>query len=96
MRAAVTESVGVMAVVDRPEPGEPGRGEVLVHPEAVGICGSDYHFFSGHLSAAAGGSQFPRVLGHEVGATIAAVGPDCASALHPVYVASRVPSASPR
>jgi threonine dehydrogenase-like Zn-dependent dehydrogenase len=77
MRAAVTESVGVMAVVDRPEPGEPGPGQVLVHPEAVGICGSDYHFFSGHLSEAAGGSQFPRVLGHEVGATIAAVGPDC-------------------
>ena len=72
-----------MAVVDRPEPGEPGRGEVLVHPEAVGICGSDYHFFSGHLSAAAGGSQFPRVLGHEVGATIAAVGPECASSLSP-------------
>ena len=77
MRAAVTERVGHMAVVDRPEPGEPGPGQVLVHPEAVGICGSDYHFFSGHLSEAAGGSQFPRVLGHEVGATIAAVGPDC-------------------
>ena len=83
MRAAVTESVGVMTVVDRAEPGEPGRGQVLVHPEAVGICGSDYHFFSGHLSAAAGGSQFPRVLGHEVGATIAAVGPDCRTALSP-------------
>ena len=52
-----------MTVVDRPEPGEPGPGQVLVHPEAVGICGSDYHFFAGHLSEAAGGSQFPRVLG---------------------------------
>jgi threonine dehydrogenase-like Zn-dependent dehydrogenase len=82
MRAAVTESVGVMSVVDRPEPGEPGPGQVLVHPEAVGICGSDYHFFSGHLSDAAGGSQFPRVLGHEVGATIAAVGPDCRAELN--------------
>ncbi len=81
MRAAVTESVGVMAVVDRPEPGEPGPGQVLVHPEAVGICGSDYHFFSGHLSEAAGGSLFPRVLGHEVGATIAAVGPGCRAEL---------------
>ena len=35
--------------------------------EAVGICGSDYHFFAGELSDAAGGSQFPRVQGHEVG-----------------------------
>ncbi len=81
MRAAVAESVGVMTVVDRPEPGEPGPGKVLVHPEAVGICGSDYHLFSGHMSEAAGGSQFPRVLGHEVGATIAAVGPECRAAL---------------
>jgi len=77
VRAAVAENVGVMSIVDRPEPGEPGPGQVLVHPEAVGICGSDYHFFSGHLSEAAGGSGFPRVLGHEVGATIAAVGPEC-------------------
>ena len=45
---------------------DPGPGEVLVAPEAVGICGSDYHFFIGELSDAAGGSQFPRVQGHEV------------------------------
>jgi threonine dehydrogenase-like Zn-dependent dehydrogenase len=77
MRAAVTERVGSMSVVDRPEPGTPGRGMVLVHPEAVGLCGSDYHFFTGEMSAAAGGSQFPRILGHEVGATITALGPDC-------------------
>jgi threonine dehydrogenase-like Zn-dependent dehydrogenase len=77
MRAAVAERVGVMAVVDRPDPGEPGPGQVLVRPEAVGLCGSDYHLFAGEMSEAAGGSQFPRVLGHEVGATIAAVGPDC-------------------
>jgi L-gulonate 5-dehydrogenase len=77
MRAAVAERVGVMAVVDRPDPGEPGPGKVLVRPEAVGLCGSDYHLFAGEMSDAAGGSQFPRVLGHEVGATIAAVGPGC-------------------
>ena len=77
MRAAVAERTGVMTVVDRPEPGEPGPGQVLVRPEAVGLCGSDYHLFAGEMSDAAGGSQFPRVLGHEVGATIAAVGPDC-------------------
>jgi threonine dehydrogenase-like Zn-dependent dehydrogenase len=77
VRAAVTERVGLMSVIERPEPGDPGPGQVLIHPEAVGICGSDYHFFSGELSDAAGGSQFPRVLGHEVGATITALGPDC-------------------
>jgi len=77
MRAAVAESVGSMSVVERPGPPDPGPGQVVVHPEAVGICGSDYSLFSGHMSEAAGGSQFPRVLGHEVGAEIVAVGPGC-------------------
>jgi threonine dehydrogenase-like Zn-dependent dehydrogenase len=77
MLAAVTELVGSMKMMDRPEPGDPGPGEVLVAPEAVGICGSDYHFFSGHLSKEAGGNQFPRVQGHEVGAAILSLGSDC-------------------
>jgi L-gulonate 5-dehydrogenase len=66
-----------MAVVERPEPEQPGLGQVLVRPQAVGICGSDYHYFSGHLSAEAGGGTFPRVQGHEVGGTIVALGPGC-------------------
>jgi NADPH:quinone reductase-like Zn-dependent oxidoreductase len=36
--AAVTESRSTMRVVDVPEPGEPGTGEVIVRPEAVGLC----------------------------------------------------------
>ena len=75
MRAAVTESVGTMALLERPEPSEPGPHQVVVAPEAVGICGSDYHFFAGELSEAAGGSQFPRIQGHEIGARIVAIGP---------------------
>src|ERR1700729_629825 len=77
MRAAVTEGIASMALLERPDPDAPGPGQVVVRPEAVGICGSDYHFFLGELSDAAGGSQFPRIQGHEIGATIAAVGPDC-------------------
>jgi threonine dehydrogenase-like Zn-dependent dehydrogenase len=72
-----------MTVLDRPEPDDPGPGEVVIHPEAIGICGSDYHFFAGELSEEAGGSQFPRVLGHEVGGTIVAVGSDCRPELVP-------------
>ena len=79
MRAAVTDGVASMAVIDRPEPVAPGPGLVLVAPEAVGICGSDYHFFAGELSEAAGGSQFPRVQGHEVGATVVGMGPGAPS-----------------
>ena len=66
-----------MEVIDRPEPAAPGPGEVAVQPEAVGICGSDLSFFSGHMSEAAGGSRFPRVQGHELAGVITAVGPGC-------------------
>jgi threonine dehydrogenase-like Zn-dependent dehydrogenase len=76
MLTAVTHDVRSMSVVDRPEPGPPGPGEVVVAPEAVGICGSDYHIFLGELSADAGGT-FPRIQGHEVGAIIRAVGDSC-------------------
>lgn len=81
MLAAVTETVGEVALRERGEPPEPRAGEVLLTPVAVGICGSDYHFFLGELSDEAGGSQFPRVLGHEVGARIAALGPGCRDGL---------------
>jgi L-gulonate 5-dehydrogenase len=81
MRAAVTEGVGSIALLDRGDPPAPGPGEVVLAPEAVGICGSDYHFFLGELSEAAGGSQFPRVQGHEVAGRITALGPDCRAEL---------------
>jgi threonine dehydrogenase-like Zn-dependent dehydrogenase len=81
MQAAVTLGVGAMELAEVPEPPPPGPGEVEVTPEAVGICGSDYHFFGGHLSDAAGGSQFPRIQGHELAGTISAVGPGCRAEL---------------
>jgi threonine dehydrogenase-like Zn-dependent dehydrogenase len=81
--AAVTEAVGAMRVRDVPDPAEPGPGEVLVRPLAVGICGSDFHFFEGRLSEHAGGSGFPRIQGHEVAAAVAAVGPGCREELRP-------------
>ena len=81
MRAAVTEGVGCMTVLERPEPGPPGPGQVVIRPEAVGICGSDYHFFAGEMSDAAGGSRFPRVQGHEVAGEITALGPGCRAGL---------------
>jgi threonine dehydrogenase-like Zn-dependent dehydrogenase len=81
MRAVVTERVGTMSVTDRPDPPSPGQAQVLVRPDATGICGSDYHFFAGELSDEAGGSQFPRIQGHEVAGTIDALGPGCRDGL---------------
>jgi threonine dehydrogenase-like Zn-dependent dehydrogenase len=77
MRAAVTERAGSMRVIEVAEPPAPGPADVVIRPEAVGICGSDYHFFAGQLSDAAGGSQYPRVQGHEVAGIITALGPGC-------------------
>jgi threonine dehydrogenase-like Zn-dependent dehydrogenase len=83
MRAAITHAPRSMAVRDDvPEPGPPGAGEVLVRPEAVGICGSDFHFFLGELHELVG-ATLPRVQGHEVAATIEAVGPGCRDELRP-------------
>ncbi len=81
MRAAVTEGAGSMVLREHPEPPAPGPAEVMIRPEAVGICGSDYHFFAGDLSDAAGGSQFPRVQGHELAGLITALGPGCRAEL---------------
>jgi threonine dehydrogenase-like Zn-dependent dehydrogenase len=77
MRAAVTRARRVMELLDVPDAGEPGAGEVLVRPEAVGICGSDFHYFLGDL----GFELYPRVQGHEFAGVVEAVGPDTAPGL---------------
>jgi threonine dehydrogenase-like Zn-dependent dehydrogenase len=82
MRAVITREKGVMEVADVEAPTEPRPGEVIVRPQAVGICGSDFHFFLGELGPG-DGSQFPRIQGHEVAATVEAVGSDCKRGLSP-------------
>jgi 2-desacetyl-2-hydroxyethyl bacteriochlorophyllide A dehydrogenase len=78
MRAVVTHRAGTMGLAEVPEPADPGPGQVLVHPEAVGICGSDYHFLTGEIvTPPEFGPQFPRIQGHEVAARIASLGPGC-------------------
>ena len=54
-------------------PPDPGPGEVLVRVRAVGICGSDLHWF---LEGRIGDHRavFPQVLGHEPAGVIEAVG----------------------
>ena len=78
MRAAVTRDRGLMEVVDVEEPGAPGTGEVVVRPEVVGLCGSDFHYFLGDIGTIDDPSSlYPRIQGHEVAATIVEVGADC-------------------
>jgi threonine dehydrogenase-like Zn-dependent dehydrogenase len=78
MLAAVTRSPGVLVVDDVPEPGPPGPRDVIVRPEAVGICGSDLHFYTGDTGALSGArSFFPRIQGHEFSAVVEQLGRDC-------------------
>ena len=71
MLAAVTRSPGEMVVEDVSGPGRARAGHVIVRPEAVGICGSDFHLFSGDVGALSGARDFyPRVQGHEVSALV--------------------------
>jgi len=69
--AAVTRSPGEMVVEDVSGPGRARAGHVIVRPERVGICGSDFHLFSGDVGALSGSRDFyPRIQGHEVSAIV--------------------------
>jgi threonine dehydrogenase-like Zn-dependent dehydrogenase len=60
-----------MVIEDVSGPGRARAGHVIVRPERVGICGSDFHLFSGDVGAISGGRGFyPRVQGHEVSAIV--------------------------
>jgi threonine dehydrogenase-like Zn-dependent dehydrogenase len=69
--AAVTRSPGEMVIENVPDSGPSRAGNVIVRPEAVGICGSDFHLYSGDLGALSGARDFyPRIQGHEVSAVV--------------------------
>jgi threonine dehydrogenase-like Zn-dependent dehydrogenase len=69
--AAVTRSPGEMVVENVSDPGPARAGNVILRPEAVGICGSDFHLYSGDVGALSGARGFyPRIQGHEVSAVV--------------------------
>jgi threonine dehydrogenase-like Zn-dependent dehydrogenase len=78
VRAAVTRAKSVMEVADVGDPGEPGPGELLVRPEVVGLCGSDFHYFHGDIGLTEDPDDlYPRIQGHEFSAIVEHVGPEC-------------------
>lgn len=70
MRALVWHGTERMSVDDVPDP-EPGPGEVLLVPEAVGVCGSE---LEGYLGRQANRTP-PLVMGHELAGRVVAAGP---------------------
>jgi L-iditol 2-dehydrogenase len=73
MRVAVLRGVGDVALEERPAP-VPGPGEVLVRVGAVGVCGSDTHYFD-HGRIGSHVVNSPLVLGHEASGVIVSAGP---------------------
>src|SRR3954466_12170962 len=70
MKAIVWQGPSEMTVEDLPEPDDPGAGELILQPEAVGICGSEVGGSLGHM----GTRQPPLVMGHEFAGRVVAAG----------------------
>ncbi len=70
MRAIVWQGPERMEVAERQAPGEPGPGEVVLRPGAVGICGSEVEGYLGHM----GNRTPPLIMGHEFAGEVIATG----------------------
>lgn len=73
MKTLVLKKRHVLAFEDRSKPETPGPGQVLVKVAAVGICGSDVHYFEeGRIGDFV--VRAPLVLGHETAGIVEAAG----------------------
>src|SRR3954447_19805837 len=70
MKTLVWDGPDAMHVEDGPQPGDPGPGELILRPEAVGICGSEVEGYLGHM----GNRIPPLVMGHEFAGVVVAAG----------------------
>ena len=80
MKAAALIGPRTVEVRDVPEPRQ-GPYDVLLRPTAVGLCGSDFHLFTGESNYNLDDKGVPipfdvqpQVLGHEIGAVVEGVG----------------------
>lgn len=77
MKAIQIPATGDLRVVTLPEP-QPAAGEVKLRLHYVGFCGSDLNTFLGRNAMA----KAEVIPGHEIGATIEALGEGCPGTLH--------------
>jgi 2-desacetyl-2-hydroxyethyl bacteriochlorophyllide A dehydrogenase len=63
---------GAFRLTTQPEPAAIGPGEALLRVHRVGVCGTDIHAFYGRQPF----FEYPRILGHELGVEVVAVGPN--------------------
>jgi L-iditol 2-dehydrogenase len=73
MKAVVLTGIRRMEVVDVAKPRIERDTDVLLKIEAVGICGSDIHYYeTGRIGSEV--IEYPFIIGHECAATVEAVG----------------------
>lgn len=71
MLTLVLETPGKLIATDTPTPAQaPAAGETLVRIHRVGVCGTDLHAYAGRQPF----FTYPRILGHELGIEVLAVG----------------------
>src|SRR4051794_5875170 len=69
MTAVVIDGRGGVELVEKPAP-QPGDGEVVIAPQATGVCGTDLHLIDGTFAL----SRYPVTPGHEFAGRVARVG----------------------
>ena len=72
MKTIILEQPGKLIAVDTEHPGQPSPEEALVRVHRIGVCGTDMHAFRGRQPF----FTYPRILGHELGVEVVAVGPN--------------------
>jgi L-iditol 2-dehydrogenase len=73
VKAAFLTNIREIEIRDAPEPELKHAGDVLVRIDAVGVCGSDIHYYvTGRAGAQA--IEFPQTMGHECGGIVMATG----------------------
>ncbi len=70
MKSLLLREPGKFELTLTDKPGAPGPDDALVRVHRVGVCGTDLHAFRGKQPF----FTYPRILGHELGAEILAVG----------------------
>ena len=77
MKALTLLAPGDARILDIPEP-TPQPNELLLQVEMAGLCGTDLHSFRGRNAML----TYPRVLGHEIAATVLTGTPDIPAGTH--------------
>lgn len=75
MHTLILAEPGRWQTADTPPPTRPGPDEALVRVHRVGVCGTDLHAFAGRQPF----FTYPRILGHELGVEVVAVGGNVAN-----------------